>query len=169
MKKLSPHLAPLIAVLGLAIGLYGTPAGSKRNQLSKAELTERHNRAQEYLKVGNFEGVIDLTKKVPKDSHHQDLWTLREYAEAYQILKKPGLPERLPASIRDSYYDSFIALKKGDCAEAYQNMVHVRKYTGRPLDESIYSLCKDRRGPSSEKKWEQLILLTGNKSAGVSK
>jgi hypothetical protein len=160
----------LTALFGLLIGVCA-PWDASDHQEPSHELQQK---MRDYYRVGNYQGLLDISKHIPKNvPRYKDINELRRVAENnIQYYKGKKLPtDRMPAAVRDSYYDAFLALDRGECFDAYQNMIVVRKYTERALDEAIYSLCKSRREPASEKISKVLILfpkheipLTENKS-----
>ncbi|MBO9668787.1 MAG: hypothetical protein J7501_18455 [Bdellovibrio sp.] len=160
----------LAAVIGLLVGVC-TPWEVADPKEPTQELKQK---MRDYYRVGNYQGLLDISKHIPKNvPRYKDIDELRRVAENnIQYYKNKKLPtDRMPAAVRDSYYDAFLAMDRGECFDAYQNMIVVRKYTQRALDEAIYSLCKSRREPASEKINRVLILfpkreiwLTENKS-----
>ncbi len=154
MKKTSAHFVTWgVAIVGLSLGFLGNPFGKKQKPLDAQEIEALYGKTKLYFEVGNFEGALDTAKKLPPNipPRYADIREIQKQSEEAlseykQKLKQgtliPTHVDRLPAALRDSYYDANIEAQRGRCRAAYDNMVPVSKYLNNRADLEIFKRCQ---------------------------
>lgn len=140
-----------VALTGLSLGLIANPFGSRKTQIPPAEVEALSEKAQGYFEAGNYEGAIETSRKIP--SHvpkYSDIRELRRKSEkALREYKRkiesgevaPRSVDRLPAALRDSYFDARLQFSRGQCKEAFEAMNPVAKYLKNNQDDEIFKAC----------------------------
>lgn len=140
-----------VALTGLTLGLIANPFGSKKHKMDPAEIEALHEKAKVYFEAGNYEGALDTSRKIP--SHvpkYSDIRELRRKSEnALREHKRkiengeaePRTVDRLPAALRDSYFDAKLEFSRGQCKEAFAAMSPVAKYLNNKQDDEIFKAC----------------------------
>ncbi|UOF02951.1 hypothetical protein [Bdellovibrio reynosensis] len=142
-----------VALSGLLIGYLGNPFGKKEPLPTSQEFEQLYMKSKTYFEVGNFEGVVDLSRKIPKDlpPKYSDIREFerrsKQELEKYKKQLKEGKSfsqeiDRLPAALRDSYFDAQISAQSGRCREAYDHMSPVSRYLGNREDLKIFRKCR---------------------------
>lgn len=159
MKNTIQLVSIVVALGGLSLGFFSDPFGKKEAASDPVEVERSYLKAKIYLDNGNFEGSLAVAKKLPKKlpPRYSDIREIEKQAELAlhkykQKIKEgvvtPSRVDRLPAALRDSYYDATIEAQRGHCRAAYEAMVPVSKYLKNREDLEIFRKCR----------------LTGNKS-----
>lgn len=142
----------VVALSGLSLGLIANPFGSsKKVKVDPAEIEALYQKSQIYFEAGNFEGALDISKKIPKhvpkyseirELRRKSEEALREYKRKLKSGEvEPKTVDRLPAALRDSYFDAKLELGRGQCQEAYAAMNPVAKYLNNKQDLEILKAC----------------------------
>lgn len=146
MKKSYQIATFFVAVIGLSIGFLGNPFGAKEQKMGPQELDSIYQKTKIYFHAGNFEGAVDAAKKLPKKipPRYADIREVqRQSEEALKRYKEhPRHVDRLPAALRDSYFDAKIEAKQGRCRQAYENMAPVSRYLNNREDLEIFKRCQ---------------------------
>ncbi|WP_374078131.1 hypothetical protein [Bdellovibrio bacteriovorus] len=153
MKKSYQIATFFVAAVGLSIGFLGNPFGAKEHKMGPQELDAIYQKTKIYFHAGNFEGAVDAARKLPKEipPRYADIREVqRQSEEALKKYKKqlqegalsPRHVDRLPAALRDSYFDAKIEAKQGRCRQAYENMAPVSRYLNNREDLEIFKRCQ---------------------------
>jgi|GEM_PF-1848100 len=142
-----------VALTGFLMGFAGNPFGKKPLKPDPREIEALYQKAKIYFAAGNYEGVVDTAKKLPHEMppRYADIRQIQQQAEqAVKEYKKrlqdgslaPSHVDRLPAALRDSYFDAKIEAQKGHCRQAYENMAPVSRYLNNREHFEIFRQCK---------------------------
>lgn len=155
MKKFGTSVAFFcVACAGLTLGVLSDPLNSKKPRPPELrEIEATYVKAKNYFEVGNYEGVLEVSKKLPEkipprfadiyDIQKKSMTALQEYKKKLKEgTLAPTHVDRLPAALRDSYYDANIEAQKGKCRAAYDNMAPVSKYLKNRADLEIFKKCQ---------------------------
>lgn len=144
-------LTYLVALGGLTLGLVANPFGNSKPTMPPGEVEDLYGKARAYHEAGNYEGAIEVSRQIPKDvPRYADIHDLKRRSEkALEDYKRrlkngearPSTPDRLPAALRDSYYDAKLEFSRGQCREAYAAMAPVAKYLNNQQDMEIFKAC----------------------------
>lgn len=138
----------ITALICFIVGFKSDPFRSKQafKGPNAGEITLKITKIESYLEVGNKEGAVALLKSLKKaDPHNQVIPILEERVQK----SRPRLPasevQRLPASLRDRFYDSMIDARKGRCVEAKAGLKPIERYLkdSKDLSSVIAALCSD--------------------------
>nr|BFD62033.1 hypothetical protein BdHM001_07140 [Bdellovibrio sp. HM001]BFD65875.1 hypothetical protein HAGR004_08970 [Bdellovibrio sp. HAGR004] len=140
-----------VALSGLSLGILANPFGSSNKKIDPNEIATRIERAETYFQAGNYEGALEASKRIPphvpryadiRELRRKSEEALREYKrkiEAGEV--EPRTVDRLPAALRDSYFDAKLEFSRGQCQEAYTSMAPVAKYLKNQQDVEIFKAC----------------------------
>lgn len=131
----------------------GDPFGKKNPLPPAQEIEANYLKSKAYFEKGNFEGALDFARKLPKEvpPRYADIRELEKQAQKALEQHKnklkvgalsPTPVDRLPAALRDSYFDAAIEAQKGNCRGAYDAMVPVSKYLKNREDLEIFKKCR---------------------------
>lgn len=134
------------ALICLLVGYKTDPFHTRQafRKPSAVQITQSIAKIESYIEVGNLEGARALLKSLKKvDPQNQAVGILEGRLKEARPVKAPQGIDRLPASLRDRYYDSFILAKKGHCQPAHQAFVPIEKYLhdAKSLIGTIEALC----------------------------
>lgn len=141
------------AVIGLGLGFAKNPFKNRTPSQNPQEVAQFYSKAHQYFEAGNFEGALEASEKIkhPVPPRYADIEELQRKARAqlneYQKKLKEGKlnpthVDRLPAALRDSYFDARIEAGQGRCRAAYDNMAPVSKYLKNREDLEIFKRCQ---------------------------
>lgn len=141
----------LVALSGFALGVFANPFSPNREVMAADEAEALHLKARTYFEIGNYEGALAISEKIPrKVPRYSDIRELRRKSESAlrEYRKKiesgevvPRSVDRLPAALRDSYFDAHLEFSRGQCRQAYLSMGPVAKYLKNKQDEQIFKAC----------------------------
>lgn len=130
----------ITALICIMIGYKADPFKSRlaAHAPSSAEITQAIKKVEAYISVGNLSGAKAQLKALKKaEPDNIAINKLEKHlAKAIPTVKHDEV-ERLPASLRDSVYDSFLAAKSGDCSLAKNIFQPVQRYLGIEVAENL--------------------------------
>ncbi|WP_347357030.1 hypothetical protein [Bdellovibrio sp.] len=140
-----------VALSGLTLGVLANPFGSSKKKIDPLEVETRIERAESYFHAGNYEGALEASRKIPphvpryadiRELRRKSEEALREYKRKIEVGEaEPRTVDRLPAALRDSYFDAKLEFSRGQCQEAYASMTPVAKYLKNQQDVEIFKAC----------------------------
>ncbi len=149
--KTQTILTYLVGLGGLTLGLVANPFGPQKAKMDPAQVESLYGKARAYHEAGNYEGALEVSRQIPKGApRSSDILHLKQSSEQAldeykRRVKKgevqPRVPDRLPAALRDSYYDAKLEFNRGQCREAYAAMAPVAKYLKNQQDVEIFKAC----------------------------
>lgn len=142
MLNRSDRWLVLAALLAFGLGYRSNPFKiTPARDLEKVQ--GQYLKMQEYYYNGNYEGALALGKEINRlVPHYADVdQQLKMIHAATETRRRPSPADRLPAALRDSYYDAKIAFHKGQCEEVKANLRPLGRYEKSFDDEKIYQDC----------------------------
>lgn len=133
------------AVLAFCVGYEANPFGQREVKVDVQQIEKLYQKTLLYQSVGNLEGAEDLAQQIHKQHPGYKnveglLFHFQREKEVISVEKSQV--QRLPAALRDSWYDANIAFKEGKCREAYENMRPVSRYLKNKDDLMIFKSCR---------------------------
>ncbi|KHD89956.1 MAG: hypothetical protein OM95_00735 [Bdellovibrio sp. ArHS] len=143
----------MVAFAGLSLGYIAHPFKNKVPEQDHQEVAQFYAKAHQYFAAGNFEGALEASEKIrrPIPPRYADIEQLQRKARGalaeYQKKLKDGKlnpthVDRLPAALRDSYFDARIEADQGRCRAAYDHMAPVSRYLNNREHLEIFKHCR---------------------------
>ncbi len=138
----------LAALIAFSVGYRENPFRAAQKSSSR-QIKNKYQKLTAYYDNGNYEGALALAKEIKKVApHYQELEKFSSLSAEALIDQKNQqaafrpFPARLPASLRDSFYDAKIAFQQGHCEEVLENLKPIERYQKNFKALKVYENCK---------------------------